>query len=288
MNRNILLILIISLGSKMYSQQTDTFSFDYMLAPIGNNDVDANKTSLAFSLPVVWNDLTLITTAGFDYSRFTYLNSLGFETGSLENMYNTYINLDFTYHLSEKWAFSTDFNTAIISTLTEPVTSEDVFFTGGLFVIKNGGTENLPTQIKAGLGYYNFTGIPQILPVVSFSQQLDENLFYKIGFPETLITYSLNQRSRINAVAQLDGYYAHLSNPVILQTTNATNASVSSTTLSLGYEYDMDEYWSYNFKAGYLIDNDYDLRDSADDKIYSFDMPTRPFFSTGIKFNLKH
>ena len=67
---------------------------------------------------------------------------------------------------------------------------------------------------------------------------------------------------------------------------DAEKSSFSAIAIGIDYSYRMDESWSIVFKGGYSIKNKYDLLDNDNNIIYSFDSSAKPYFSTGVKFNL--
>ena len=283
-----MLILILTIGTKMYSQTNkDLFAFDYALAPANNEDVDLNKTSLLINIPAQWQNFEITAALDADYYRAEFLESFPLETSELERLYNVSAGVDFRYNLAENWSFTADFNTAIASNLTSKISNEDLLYTGGFHIAKTADSD-LPLNIKLGLGYRTYLGKPKWLPELSISQQLDENLSYEIGFPQTQVRYALDPNNSFMVIATQDGMYANLSTPIILNTnTSAAKTELSATTLSLGYEYALDDNWSFSLKGGYLLKNKFNLLNNTENQVFAFDMPSRPFFSTGIKFNLK-
>ena len=233
----------------MYSQTNkDLFAFDYALAPANNEDVDLNKTSLLINIPAQWQNFEITASLGADYYRAEFLESFPLETSELERLYNV---------------------------------------SAGFHIAKTAESD-LPLNIKLGLGYRTYLGKPKWLPELSISQQIDENLSYEIGFPHTQVRYALNPKNSFKVIATQDGMYANLSTPIILDNNiSAAKTELSATTLSVGYEYALDDNWSFSLKGGYLLENKFNLLNNTENQVFAFDMPSRPFFSTGIKFNLK-
>ena len=272
----------------MYSQTNkDLFAFDYALAPANNKDVDVNKTSLLINIPAQWQNFKITASLGADYYRAEFLESFPLETSELERLYNVSAGVDFGYNLAENWSINADFNTAVASTLTNKLSNEDLLYTGGFHIAKTADSD-LPLNIKLGLGYRTYLGKPKWLPELSISQQINENLSYEVGFPQTQVRYARDAKNSFTATATQDGLYANLSTPIILNyETSATKTELSATTLSLGYEYALDDNWSFSLKGGYLLKNKFNLLNDTENQVFAFDMPSRPFFTTGIKFNLK-
>lgn len=279
--------IIISVVNKTYSQvDDDLVSFSYMLAPIGNDEIEFNKTNLAINIPVTINNGVLTNNVGLDFYQVQYNADNNFSTEDLEKFYDLHYGLSYTFPISNTWFLNGEFKTSLVSNLSDQLDFNDLFFSGEVSTIRKINLNGKPASLKLGVMYSAITGKPKVLPAVSFTKQVSEKFTYSIGFPKTYTEYKINERSSFNSFFQLDGFYANLSNSILVNDLKeARKASFSSTFLGIEYSHRMDNLWDIFFKTGYSINNDFSLRDSNNNEFFDFDLKSRPFFSTGIKYN---
>ncbi len=275
---------------KGYSQfDRNLFSIEYTLAPMSNNGVTFSKTDVKLKIPTKLKKGILFNSLGFSYYQLDYFD-ININTKDLGKFYGINYGLAYIYPLSDKWKISTRGGISIISNLANSISSDDLLFRGGITAIKKGGTLNNPSKFIFGLGYTTFLGTPRILPIISYNKQLNEKFSYGIGFPNTFAKYKFNKQKSLKLGLWLNGFYANLSNP-INATATKTSHKVTFRTVSLGLEYNywMDDMWAIFIKGGYSFYNKYELLDNnAHNTTYDFGLGPTPFFSTGIKLNLKN
>ena len=266
----------------------DLFSFNYTLAPLGNDDVDFYKTDFKINIPVKLKKGVLINSVGYDYYQLNYFNT-SFNTRDLDHLYGINYRFTYLYPFIDKWNISAGVGVSIASNLVSSITSEDFLFNGGINAIKKGGTFKKPSLFVFGLEYSTLAGNPRLLPLISYSKKVSDKFSYGIGFPNTYSTYTLSNRNYFNASLWLNGFYANLTDPVGVSIMNdASKASYRAISLGLDYGHQMDDNWAITFKVGYSFQNTYELLDYDNKMVYDFDLGSRPYFSTGIKFNLKN
>lgn len=288
-----MIVLIIFSGNKSYSQFNESnFSFNYTLAPIGNDGIDFYKTDIKLSIPIKLKKGILVNSLGLDYYQLNYKNDYSFTTTDLTTFYGINYSLMYIYPLSKQWSLSAQVRSSIVSNLTGGIDGDDFLINGGLFAIKNIGTKEKPSRLMFGIGYTTIAGTPQILPTINYTKHVSDKFSYGIGFPNTYAEYKINDRSALKSLLWLNGFYANLSNPIFVNTTDmASKVSFTSASLGLEYNYNMDKSWIISFKGGYSFYNDYSLFDSDGDRgdtVFDFDTTSKPFFSTGIKYILKN
>jgi len=284
-----LIILIAFISIKGYTQlDRNLFSFEYTLAPISNNGIDFSKTAIKLNIPTKLKKGKLFNSIGFNYSQLNYYD-VNINDKDLEKFYGVNYGLTYMYPLSGKWKISTQGGISIVSNLTNSISSDDLLFRGGITAIKKGGTINKPSKFMFGLGYTTFSGMPRLLPIISYNKQVNEKLSYRIGFPNTFTKYKFNQQKSLKFGLRLNGFYANLSNPVNATVTETSNkASFRTVSLGLEYNYWMSDIWAIFFKGTYSFYNKYELLDNNNNTTYDFGLEPRPYFSTGIKLNLKN
>ena len=289
MNKERLMLLIVLISFKGYSQlRGDLFSFNYTLAPVGNDDLEYYKTDFKVNLPIKLRKGILLNSVGLDYYQLRYTNAT-INTEDLDQFYKINYGLKYIYPINHKWSLAGQAGTSISSNLTGTLTSEDFNFRGSISAVKRGGTFEKPSRVMFGLNYSAILGKPRILPFLSYAKKVSDKFSYGIGFPNTYSEFTINNRSSFKGSVWLNGFYSNLSNPVnVSMTTAANKASFTAISLGLDYNYKMDEMWVLTFKVGYSLHNEYELLDDNDNAVYNFDLGTKPYFSMGVKINLKN
>ncbi|PKG43764.1 DUF6268 family outer membrane beta-barrel protein [Psychroflexus sp. MES1-P1E] len=242
MIRNISIIVFIMVALKGYGQlERDVFSFNYTLAPIGNDAVDFYKTDFKINISFKLKKGVLINSVGYDYYQLSYTNA-PMNTEELNSFHGVNYRLTYLYPRNNKWNLSAGAGVSISSNLASSITHEDFLFNGGITAIKKGGTYKNPSLFVFGLGYSTLAGKPSVLPLISYSRKVNNTFSYGIGFPNTYATYNLTDRSSFNASLWQNGHYANLSNPVaVTMMDEANKASYTAISLGLDYAYQMDD-----------------------------------------------
>jgi len=283
-----MIFLLLGIGTKAHSQlQESTFKLEYMVSPAGSDNTGISKTGLENTSIFTVRKFEFKNTASLDSYQFTYPVNFNLDAEELGGIYNFSEKADLGYQLSEKWALHANIGVALVSTFQGKITEEDLVYTGGLYIKSKLGNGKA-SHIILGGGYYTFFGKPGIYPVFSYYRAINDNISVEFGFPSTVLNYDFNEKADLKATLDFNGIYANLSNPVNADWKNsAQKAELHKTSLGLDYNYVLDESWSFNLGAGYLLNNEYNLLDSENNNIFSVNTASQPFFTTGIKFNLK-
>ncbi len=281
-------LIVLIIVKKSFGQfNQELFTVNYTYAPTGNDDHNFIKTDLQLNIPIRLSSGILINTISFNYYQTTFVNDIIFNTVDLEKNYGINYGLMYTFNLSDKWSLAARGGVSLTSNLTNGISGDDLVFNGGLMGVKRGGTTNKPSKLMFGIGYATITGKPRVIPLINYTKKVSEKFSYGIGFPKSNASYNINERSTLKSILWMNGYYSNLSDPVdIGNNNNAEKSSFSAIALGLDYSYRMDESLSIVFKGGYSIKSKYDLLDNDNNIIYSFDSSAKPYFSTGIKFNI--
>ncbi|MFI1773232.1 DUF6268 family outer membrane beta-barrel protein [Thalassobellus citreus] len=289
MKRIIMVAFIISVANKSFAQLKEhMFSFNYSLAPIGGDEVDFYKTDLKANIPVKLKKGKIINSIGFDYYQLNYTNDYSFATANLTEFYNISYGLNYIYPISNTVSISAKAEVSIASNLINTVSSDDLLLLGDIFLSKKIGGETGKGSLIVGASYNVITGKPNVLPIVSYTKQVNNKFSYSIGYPKTYANYKMSPVSSLKSFLSIDGVYANLNSLTYVNTmTEANKASFTTTSLGLEYDYIMDGFWSISFKGGYSVSNKYTLLNNNDDEVFDFNTVSKPFLSAGIKFNLK-
>ena len=121
------------------------------------------------------------------------------------------------------------------------------------------------TKLTIGASRNNFFGKTMVLPLFTYYYEFNKDVIFKIGFPESKLSYSNTIRNLFSLKNTFNGSSYNLANNSKLIALNSTKASFSQLTTALEYERNMDRNWYVTFELGYdfnkkylLLDNNYD------------------------------
>ncbi|WP_423818016.1 DUF6268 family outer membrane beta-barrel protein [Salinimicrobium sp. TIG7-5_MAKvit] len=289
MLKKIMLILFFGFGATTYGQFQETgVEGNYNLYPAGSSDVGLNSIDVKGRFLLNFGKLKLQNETSFENYNFSYPFETTFNTEDIEN-YKIFGNrIHLGYSVSGNWDVHSYFKISLASNFQSGITSEDFLYTGGAYILKKGGSVANPSYFKIGAGYETYFGKPQIYPLVSYYKRLNEEFTAEIGFPKTEIFFTPNEKYSLSAKLDFTGTYLNLGEPLQpnLQYT-AEKTGLSSTVLSINYNYVLDDAWSFNIGGGYLLNSKYRLLDKNNNEVLQFEIAPRPIFSTGIKLNLE-
>ena len=125
---------------RAYSQSDeDIFSFNYTLAPSGNDAIDFYKTDFKLNIPLKLEKGILNNSVKFNYYQFDF-HVINFNTEELDNIYNLGYDLSYNHLINNKWKLNASIGVSIASNLVSSLSFDDVFFNGSLGFIKKGLT----------------------------------------------------------------------------------------------------------------------------------------------------
>jgi len=289
MYRQIIIFLFLGVSIQTLAQRNETgVSIDYALAPLSEDGIDFSKTSVKFLSPIKLKKGILVNSFGVDYYKLSYDNSFGLDISELENIYQFSYNIRYVYPLVNRWALTGQIGTSLSSNLTSAISSKDLNFRWGINALKRGGSLGKPSMLMFGLNYSAITGKPGILPTISYIKQLSEKFSFGIGFPHTYVKYNFNQKHSLKSLIWMNGFYANLGSPIAVDTgDDAEKASYRAISLGAEYNCSITNPLTLVLKAGYSLNNSYELLDSENNTVYDFNSSSEPYFSVGLKFKLK-
>ena len=146
-------------------------------------------------------------------------------------------------------------------------------------------SQQLNSALVLNIGFERSTvfGLPKFIPTLSFSSKINNRGSVLIGFPNSKISYSNNERNKFSLTNNFNGSFYNLDDSLALYNT-AAKINTSQMTTALEYERNMDKNWFINFKAGYDFDKKYNLLDENNHKLYDFNTGNGYILSIGIKY----
>jgi len=203
------------------------------------------------------------------------------------NPYNFYADQDKFNQVQNKFEYSseitekTKWQLSLIPTVNfqSKLDFSDLTVLGSLTV-----SQQLSSKINliVGAGRTSIFGAPKITPIVVFDYKMNEQTDFKIGFPDSRISYSNNARNQFSLTNSFNGNFYHLNETNT--DNNAEKAALSQMTSALEYERNVTANWFLNFKAGYDFNKKYNLLDNSDHKVYDYNSGNGYVLGIGIKY----
>ncbi|KFF19842.1 DUF6268 family outer membrane beta-barrel protein [Flavobacterium hydatis] len=205
------------------------------------------------------------------------------ENYAYKHSYNPYNSIKNTLLVAHLLTSKTTLNLELEPTLNfqENLNLSDLSILGGLEINQVINKNNI---VSFGIKRTNALGLPQIIPTFSFYHKINDVAKMTIGFPNTAISYSNNERNVFSLTNSFNGDFFNLDNTKYLDDNTATKASLSQITTALEYERNMDGNWFVNFKAGYDFNKKYQLSNHDTDNVYDFNIGNSYILNIGIKY----
>ena len=203
------------------------------------------------------------------------------------NPYNFYADQDKFNQVQDKFEYSSEiaektrWQLSVVPTANfqSKLDFSDVTVLGSLEISQQLSSK---FDVIVGAGRTSIFGAPKFTPIVAFDYKMNEKTDFKIGFPDSRISYSNNDRNKFSLTNSFNGNFYHLDEKNV--DNNAEKAVLSQMTSALEYERNVAANWFLNFKAGYDFNKKYNLLDSNDHKIYDYNSGNGYVLGIGIKY----
>lgn len=285
--RKILLIVLLFTIS-VNAQLTDLARLEYSFIPKNNSEDQYTRLRFLFNYPTkIKEDAYFIT--GFEYNRIilNLRDDYPFDTSALETLTILDVNLAYTFKMNPKWRIGFKLSPRIASTLNKKITGDDLFLNGGIYFIKDRTKEiTKPYRLILGLTYNTTAGIPFPLPLISYFRKVNEKWTYSLGVPKMNIKHLIKKKHAIQAFASLDGYFAHLQRPTMVQNQRVDNISLSVAVTGLGYEYFFTKHLVWYTYMGYTARLNNVLRNSNREDVFKLNNLNTLYLRSGLKLKI--
>jgi hypothetical protein len=276
--KTLLSLLIMVPMFTIYAQ--NGYSVDLNIKTEPADKITLNETSIGISAYKNIDTKNKITnTLQYKNIRVKY----DIENYDFKYNYNPYNSIKNTLVVTHLLTQKTTLNLEIEPTLNfqQNLNLSDLSVLGGLEINKIIDKNN---TISIGVKRTNALGLPKITPTFSFYHKISDAATMTIGFPNSAITYSNNERNVFRLTNSFNGDFFNLDNTKYLDGNTATKASLSQITTALEYERNMDGNWFVNFKAGYDFNKKYQLSNHDNDNVYDFNIGNSYILNIGIKY----
>lgn len=264
----------------------DIFYINYSPS-LSVNDCDYQRFSAKLGLsPIRIRKLSFYNTIGGDMHSFDYKNAESLvDASNLERFYNINYSLFSNYKLSNKWSLNALSNFFINSNLEDKLSGNDFNINGNIyaertFFRKKGGY----FLVGLGTAYMTLNGSTKLAPMVHVKARLNEHWSFVAGLPNTYVKWDINKKHSLKILGEINDFSANTNSLAGL--TNVDKAVFTVVSAGLEYNYWVSSSLGVMLRANYPVWDSYELRNSDNDAIYTFDSDfTPPIISIGIKFN---
>nr|WP_321237108.1 DUF6268 family outer membrane beta-barrel protein [uncultured Psychroserpens sp.] len=285
-----LILFLCCLSNTMLAQLTDVARLEYSFIPKSNSEDQYTRVRALVNFPIkTKEDCYLIIGAEYNRIILSLEDDYPFETSLLETINIIDLNIGYTFKTSENWRLGLKANPRVASTLIDKITFEDVFLNGGVFAINDKTKDESlkrPYRLVLGLTYNTTTGIPFPLPFVSYYRRVNEKWSFSAGVPKSNMKYFFTEKSMMQTFVSLDGYFANLQRPLIINDKQVDNISLSLAVAGIGYEYFFTKHLVAYAYTGYTFRLNNVLRDDNRDEVFKLDDVNAFYLRTGIKFKI--
>ncbi|MBO6881146.1 MAG: hypothetical protein JJ870_11365 [Winogradskyella sp.] len=272
------------------AQLDDLARLEYSFIPKSGSDDQYTRLRLSLNYPIELKEDTYFIVGG-EYNRviLNLQDNYPFDRSLLKTINIIDLNLGYTFKTSETWRLGFRLNPRIASTLTQKISGDDFFLNGGAFaIIDRSKDESLkrPYRLILGLTYNTTTGLPFPLPFVSYYRKPSEKWSFSVGVPKSNIKWFLDQKNTLQSFVSLDGYFAHLQEPSVVNGKQVDNVSLSVIVGGAGYEYLFSKHLVAYAYAGYTFRLNNVLRDGDRNEVFKLNDLNAFYLRTGIKFKI--
>ena len=286
------LILVFFLGlsyNSINAQLTDLARLEYSFIPSSKSEDQYTRLRALFNYPIkIKNDIYLIVGAEYNRILLNLRENYPFDRSTLSALNIIDLNIGYTFRTSEYWRIGLKINPRIASTLNSTITKDDVFLNGGVFLIHDRTKADIkrPYRLVFGVTYNTTAGIPFPLPFINYFRRVNQNWSFSAGIPKSNLKYYFTDLSTLQLFAGIDGYFANLQEPFMVNGQEVNNISLSVIVGGLGYEYGFTDHLFGYIYSGYTFRLNNILRNSERDEIFKINQRNAFYLRTGIKFKI--
>jgi hypothetical protein len=272
------------------AQLTDLARLEYSFIPSSNSEDNYTRLRALVNYPIKIKDKDYLI-IGAEYNRIilNLEDNYPFDQNDINRLNIIDLSLGYTFKASENWRLGLKVNPRIASTLTDKITSDDLFLNGGIFAIKDRTDAkdiDKPYRLVLGLTYNTTAGVPFPLPFVSYYRRINDKWSFSAGVPKSNLKYFFSENSMLQVFAGLDGYFANIQKPMLINNRTVNNISLSIAIGGLGYEYCFTKHLVAYSYIGYTFRLNNVLRNQNRDEVFKLNDVNAFYFRSGIKFKI--
>lgn len=285
----LLCIVVLLMAPMSHAQLSDLARIEYSFIPFRKTDDDYTRFRGILNVPLKLKDETYLV-VGAEYNLITLdlEDNYPFEVDLLKRIHVIDLNLGYTFKMNERWRFGAKLGPRVASTLNERITSDDIFVIGGVYFVNDRpeSESRKPYRLILGLSYNSTVGVPFPLPVISYQRQINEKWSFAIGVPKTNLKYAINQSNIFQTFATLDGYFANIQKPIMVNNEQVDSISLSLIITGLGFEHLFTKNIVAYIYTGYTISLKNDLDNIDRNSVFKLSDVNTFYLRTGFKYKI--
>ncbi|MET1260631.1 DUF6268 family outer membrane beta-barrel protein [Flagellimonas sp. DF-77] len=261
------------------------FGFDYGTAPsLGNHYLETYSYALASENDWSWGGTRL--QLAYTHTNFSFFQVEGLTNPSdYEKLHRLDLALETTKKLGADWALFASLTPQLASDLSGSLSEADFVWQYGFQIEKSWQK----TGFRVGVERNTRLGAPRFVPMVAFWHRVNSQLTMRLGFPESRLSYTLNERHSLSATAEQQGTFYHIGNGFsngFGQSFEATRLVFSQVDLSLRHHYKLQERIEVVSRIGLLATPQLEVETLSGTDLLDFEPDGSVFFSMGLTYNL--
>jgi hypothetical protein len=270
----------------VYAQNNYAFEFNTKTEPIDNGSIKQTEIGMEFSKNIR-NENKFVNTLKYKSTTITDEIESYLLNNYDSNYSNTHFNsLDDTFEYSHQLTDKTKLNISFEPTINfqNTVSINDVTLLGGIEISQ---LLNKKNSIDVGIKRMTLFGKPQILPTFAFIHQFNKAIALKLGFPNSVVSYSNSNLNLFSLTNEFSGSNYNL-NPSILSDrgNSITTVGFSQMETTFQYERNIDTSWFINFKGGYSTNKEFKFSDENRTTEINTNLKNGSIFSISVKYKL--
>lgn len=279
-----LLILMPIFG--LYAQKGVTIDWNLQTEPIENGSIKQTNIGLLFFDNIGTKNNMSST---FNYKSTTITDEI--ENYLLKqhatNYSSTHFNsLENTFEFTRLLTGKTKLTVAIEPTANyqNNLSLSDITILGGFEINQKLNNSN---TIDLGIKRMTVFGKPEILPTFSFNHQFNKTAYFKLGFPNSELSYSNSVRNKFSLNNNFSGSSYNLDSPIVDDNLNSiSKVGFSQVETTLQYTRNMDTSWFVTIKGGYSSNKELKFSDENRTNEINQVLKNGSIFSISIKYKL--
>jgi hypothetical protein len=268
------------------AQNEYSLEFNTKTEPIDNGSIKQTEIGMQFFKDI---STTNKLTNTFKYKGTTITDEI--ETYLLSNYDSNYTSTHFnsfgnTFEFTHQLAEKTKLNFSIEPTVNfeSSISVDDITILGGIEINQIVSKNN---SLDLGIKRLTVFGKPQILPTFAFNHQFNKDVYLKLGFPNSALSYSSSIRDNFSLKNDFSGSNYNLNSSIIADDKSTiSKVGFSQMETTLQYERNIDTSWFVNFKGGYSSNKEFKFSDENKTTEINQALKNGSVFSISIKYKL--
>lgn len=284
----IMVLMLIVLWDRGFSQTPDVVRVEYMLMPKNNADAELSRMKLVVNVPIKIGKTDNIV-LGSEYNRmaFDLTRGLPYNDEISHTFHVIDLNMAYIFQYDPDWRFVGVVTPRISSTLENPLEKGDVAVNVTVGAIRDKKKTEKPSLLVLGVAYNSTVALRVPLPVVYYEKRFHPDWTYVVGAPKSGMKYHINDRHMLQTEFILDGYYVNLQGSVIGADSGiASSISNSAALVTFGYQYTLAKNMFLYGYLGHTLFQDNALRDYDRNNIFTLNDEPSFYFRMGFRIGI--